>query len=407
MRFKECFSNEKVNTGRQPEIDCLKAFCIVWMILLHTYEDLASDTNLISETLDYICEFVGAAAFMICMGIGIRYSRSQEPGNYIHRGFEIFTVGQLLNLLRNSIPNLIAYWIKGDDFFIANSLLVIQADILSFAGLAFILIALFKKLRISDNLILGAGILMNLVGLGLYLVFNGPVIISNFLLSQLAGYFVLTNAEAFFPLLSYFIFVAFGYFLGGLYPRISDKNKLSTQLLYICLPLCVIYYVLRSIYPFPGLPEFNSIEQYCIYPGPDALATCLVSVVMLSLFYKMTKNNSGKIWGPVSHLSRNINKYYCISYIFILPLQTVLIAVQGSLMPGAMLPTVYGIFVIIACVFIIKWNDRHLHFGIAGLKGPKRAAAFTAIYLVSALVIIYAYPRIDEFATLWTRYLLP
>jgi hypothetical protein len=76
-------------------------------------------------------------------------------------------------------------------------------------------------------------------------------------------------------------------------------------------------------------------------------------------------------------------------------------------MPGAMLPTVYGIFVIIACMFIIKWNDRHLHFGIAGLKGPKRAAAFTAIYLVSALVIIYAYPRIDEFATLWTDYLLP
>ena len=32
------FAKENVNKGRQPEIDCLKAFCIVCMILLHTYK---------------------------------------------------------------------------------------------------------------------------------------------------------------------------------------------------------------------------------------------------------------------------------------------------------------------------------------------------------------------------------
>ena len=35
----EYFANGPVNRGRQPEIDCLKAFCIVFMILLHAYEE--------------------------------------------------------------------------------------------------------------------------------------------------------------------------------------------------------------------------------------------------------------------------------------------------------------------------------------------------------------------------------
>ena len=108
------FAKENVNKGRQPEIDCLKAFCIVCMIFLHIYEDCAAEqTGLIYHFLDWACVFTGAACFMICMGVGMRYSRKQSPKDYVCRGIEIFTVGQFLNLLRNALPNLIAWWIKG------------------------------------------------------------------------------------------------------------------------------------------------------------------------------------------------------------------------------------------------------------------------------------------------------
>ena len=56
------FSKDRVNTGRQPEIDLLKAFCIGWMILLHTQECLAETENLLFVIADYACTFSGAAA---------------------------------------------------------------------------------------------------------------------------------------------------------------------------------------------------------------------------------------------------------------------------------------------------------------------------------------------------------
>ncbi len=369
------FAKENVNKGRQPEIDCLKAFCIVCMILLHTYEDLAT------EPAGALYAFLD----LICMGIGMRYSRNQTPKNYALRGFEILTVGQLLNLARNALPNLIAWWIKGEQFFIANSLLVIQADILSFAGIAFMLLALLKQLRVPDAAILLLGLAMNLIGLPLYNAMKSP---SNFLLSQLLGYFVLTDAESYFPLCAYFFFVAFGYFIGGMYPRIADKKGLSTRVLLIGLPVCAAYYALRMNGLIPFLPEF----------GSD---------IALAAFYKLTDLAGGKLPGFVAHLSRNINQYYCVSYLFILPVQTILIAARGSLMPGLLLPTLYGFFVLAACRFVIDWNDKHLHFGIVKLKNPKRAAAFIAIWVATVAVVAYAYPRIEVFATSWNNYLLP
>ncbi len=34
-------ADHEVNKGRQPEIDCLKAFCIFFMVILHAFEECA------------------------------------------------------------------------------------------------------------------------------------------------------------------------------------------------------------------------------------------------------------------------------------------------------------------------------------------------------------------------------
>ena len=148
------FSDEKVNTGRQPELDLLKALCVVGMIFVHVFLDLGK--GVMPGVLDdYMTEFFGAATFMMCMGIGMCYAHRQSPGSYVARALGLLTIGQFLNILRNSLPNLIAYWITGKQFFIANSLLILQADILTFAGLSFLLMALFKKLKLKNGTILG------------------------------------------------------------------------------------------------------------------------------------------------------------------------------------------------------------------------------------------------------------
>lgn len=399
------FAKERVNRGRQPELDWLKAFCIVCMIFLHIYEDCAAEqTGLFYRFLDQACIFTGAACFMICMGVGMRYSRKQSPADYVYRGLEILTVGQLLNLARNALPNLIAWWIKGEQIYIANSLLVVQADILSFAGLAFLLMALLKKLKLSDGWILAVGFGMNALALTLSRLIGNS---SNYLVNQLIGFFVVNQAESFFPLTSYFAFVAFGYFIGGLYPRIIDKKALFNRVLLICLPVCVIYYTLRMAVPFPLMPEFGGGLQYITIPGPDAVVQCLAALVFLALFYRLTLLTGGKAPALVNHISANINQYYCISYVFTLPMQTILIATCGHLMSGSLLPGLYGLFVVAACYFIIEWNAKHMHFGIAGLHGAKRKAVFCAIWALTFAVVIYAFPRIEVFANDWNNYLLP
>ena len=402
MKF---FSEEKVNKGRQPELDWLKAVCILMMIMLHVYDDCANEPGgLIYSFFDYACTFLGAGAFMICMGVGMRYSRKQEPKDYVLRGIEILTVGQFLNLLRNALPNLIAWWATGKNLFIAQSLLVFQADILTFAGLAFMLIALLKSLKASDGCILAIGIAMNIAAIPIRNYVKMP---ENYLAGQFAGFFVMTDQASFFPLMSYFVFVAFGYYIGNQYPRMADKRALSGRVLLVCVPIVVIYYALRMTVPFPLLPEFNSREQYTLNPATDAAASCMVSLIMLSLFSRLSTRMGGKVPGFISHVSMNINRYYCVSNVLTFQMLTLLLALTGQRMPGMLWPTLYGLFIVAACYWIIEINEKYIHFTLTKLKPPKRTIVFTAIWIAAVLAFVYAYPRVTEFATIPNGFLLP
>lgn len=400
------FSKNKVNEGRQPELDWLKALCIIDMIFVHIFEDCAAEHDGIAFIFfEVIVIFTGAACFMICMGVGMRYSRKQTPKDYALRGIEILTVGQLLNLVRVTLPTLTLYWIKGDDYLIANSMLVIQADILSFAGLAFLLIALFKKLKINEAWILIIAFIMNCVGPYLSDLIGNT---DSFLADIGLGFLIVNRSYCYFPFTGYFVFVAFGYFIGGLYPRIIDKNKLANRILMFGLPACLIYYFLRlfaDVLPFET--EFGSTVWYYMIPGADAVGECLVALVLLALFYKLTRLMKGKVPKFVNHLSVNINQYYCISYVFTFPVMYILLATRGELLPGALIPLLYGCFVVFACYLIIELNKKYIHFSIAKMTGTKRKVVFAMIWALTIAAVVYAVPLIDTFAERANGYLLP
>ena len=79
---------------------------------------------------------------------------------------------------------------------------------------------------------------------------------------------------------------------------------------------------------------------------------------------------------------------------------------RGTLLPGWLLPTLYAVLVEIACYFIIDWNEKHLRFGVAKLAGRRRTAVFAAVWIATAAVVAYAYPRIEVFANVWNAYLM-
>ena len=399
----DIFSKEKVNIGRQPEVDYLKAFLIFLMVNDHVYYHYSLGSFNFFKIMAFIIFVSGAGGFMLSMGIGMKYSRHHEPKNYFSRGIILLTQGQYLNLIRDSIPNLISWWITGNKIFISRALLVLSGDILTFAGIAFCFLALLKKMKLSDNFILIISIILNVFALLLYNIMKSP---KNFLLSTFVGYFVLTDAESYFPLFSYFIFVAFGYLLGGICQKINNKDKFYNIILIVCFPILLIYYCFRFNYNYPMFPKNFSDEHYSIYPCPDALFSCMWNLTVLAFFYQIDKLLKGKTPYFVTHISKNLNEYYIISSIFTIDLKIFLIAIKGEEFPSKMnYPFLFSIMIIIFCRILIDLNNKYIHFAITTLNNPLRNFAFALIWILTFIIVLYAYPKVESYATIWNNYL--
>ena len=342
---------------------------------------------------------------MFCFQQGMQYSRYHAPKNYIARGIGLLTMGQLLNLLRDCLPNLLAYWATGKNVFISRALQVIEADILPFAGLSFFLLAFMKTLKLSSSTILIISLIMNIAAYPLFNIMESP---KNFLLSQFLGFFVLTDAESFFPLCSYFVFVAFGYWLGDLYQHMTNKDKFYNLVLIICLPLVTIYYYFRSHYDIPYLPEYFSDEHYCLCPGPDAIASCMTNLIALALFYKLDEMLGGKTPEFVTHAGKNLNQYYIISCMIIFHSCIYIIATKGEHAPKEVkAPTFFSLMVIVICRITIDMNDKYIGFTITKLKKPKQNIVFALVWILSIISVIYIYPKVEVYSTFWNNYQKP
>ncbi len=395
------FSEENVNTGRQPEFDYLRTLGVCAIILTHFY--LSFSQGIFFELIIYICYILKAAALQMLMGMGMRYSRHHESTNYIARGFVLLTQSQYVNIIRSTLPSIFAYWATGYKKFVSSAMLILQADILSHAGFACIFLGILKKMKLSDKCILIISIIMNFANWAFFKLMKPP---SNFLLSQILGYFLLTDAEAYFPLCSYFMFVAFGYWLGGIYQKISNKDKFYNRVLIFGLPIVTIYFYCRVHYKFLDLPPLISNENYSGMLPPEGFATCLVNLVVLALYYKLDKLLKGT---PdfVSHCGKNLNQYYIITDTITIQMRIFWVATKGE---KALLtlkyPTVVCFCLLCFARYLIDFNKKYIHFTIIGLKNPWRNIAFILIWLATIIIVIYIYPRVEQFATMWNDYLI-
>ncbi len=98
------FDLKEVNTGRQFEIDVAKAMAVLFMIGVHTFEQL---TDMKNVTLYRIVELLGcppaAGVFMFAMGIGMVYTKHNSPTEFARRGGKLILMGIVLNFFREII----------------------------------------------------------------------------------------------------------------------------------------------------------------------------------------------------------------------------------------------------------------------------------------------------------------
>ena len=319
----ELFSEEKVNAGRQVELDIAKCMAIVFMMILHCQMVTLGFSNEISAAMQKaVGQFLGcpfaAPVFMFSMGVGIVYSRNQDPAYLIKRGIKQMLLGLVVNIGEFFIPHFLAGKLLGewDIFPIAGGLLLFCVDILAFAGMAMILIGIFKKLKLSPVQMLAAAVVMSVAGSFLRftdLGGNVPNLIAGYFIGSAGGFTA-------FPLFNWIIFPAAGIFFGYHYIRCTDKKKLM-RFWPLALVVSVAYFVASWYMPNGFLSETH---HYYFMTTIDALF-CLICIYgVIGLWRPVAGTLSEGAVRFISKTSGNLDVIYIVQW-FIIPVTYILI----------------------------------------------------------------------------------
>ncbi len=271
---------KSVNTTRQYEIDLLRAFPILFMVIIHVYESLSAgfyDPTPLTPT-EHILQFLAgpatAPAFMFALGTGVIYTRHNKPKDLFIRGLKLFLGGYLLNALRSGIPLAIGMAINGKGDFDLVIYCFMNADILHFAGLAFMMTALFIKLGFSPLAIGAAAVVMQVCGQ--YLASFGET-------TSFMGYFVGQVYKCFyaccFPLLQWYIFPAAGIVYAFYLKRVSDLDSWYRQILIFAASL------LTGFVGYLGISGFDLTQLYTLQNDTFYNQSFVRSVFALMLIF--------------------------------------------------------------------------------------------------------------------------
>lgn len=320
--LKKFFTPEEVNTHRQIEIDFLKSSLILLMILTHCFENLATpaveEGNWYYFVVTLVNNLLGgsACAYMMCMGIGIAYSRKHVPEEFIKRGYLLFLGGYALNTARFAIPCFL-FCLAGKTDLMDIFSEIFALDIMPFAGLAMMLFGFLKKIRLSDRSVFFLALLMSIFG-----SFFRFIPVKNWFVSAFLGLFVGTlnerypeNVSAVFPLFNWFLIVIAGYLYGKILRRCNDLEHYYAIVTPISGAVILIYMMIAVPYRL-GLMQGNIFIFYHI-STPNVVLHFFNLVFMTGLYHFAAKVFSGSLKNKISVVSNNLNTIYWIQWVII------------------------------------------------------------------------------------------
>lgn len=319
--ISKMFSKEDVNTGRQYEFDYVKAVCILAMVFIHTYIEFCISAIEQPGSLSYftdvaLCTIFGASTFMICMGIGFCYTKNRDnPSFFINRGIKILILAYVLNFLRSIVEIFFVTPVVDGSFFSAQFFInLLNVDIMQFAGIAMILFGFLLKLKLKPFTIFLVG-----VGLSIISSFFPYFSTNNGILDLLLGTIIpnkyLNDPEVYscFPIISYFIYPAFGYLYGLFDKKIKDKKLFYSIVTPVCGIIAITYSVIavtNNLYCTTDLGYYHP-RTY------DCFINIIATVFLFGLFYFISKITPKIIEKFVVFTSSHINTIYCIHWVIL------------------------------------------------------------------------------------------
>lgn len=322
MIISKIFSDEKVNTGRQVELDIAKALAIIFMIFLHTIMVVQGYNAGLSSTYSFIFGNVlgrpyAAVVFMFCMGVGVVYSRHSQWDTMIKRGVKLYLTGVLVNVFEYFVPFFLAgsLGLDATPFNIYGGLVLFVVDILAFAGMAFVLMGILKKFELSNKKMIIVAVALSLLGTLLrFTDFGIPVV--NLITGHLFG----TKFTA-FPLFNWFIFPIAGYVWGQYFIRAKDKSEFFKFWPILMIVSLIYFFVSSKLW---GGVFSKDVHLYYFMNTLDAVFCIINAHAVIGLCYWLAKFLPDAVVKIFSMLSSNINNIYIAQWFFI-PVTVILI----------------------------------------------------------------------------------
>jgi uncharacterized membrane protein len=226
--------------NRLLSIDLARGLAVFFMIAVHTLEVFANQ-EVKNSVFGQIIEFLGgppaAPVFMTLMGFSFIYSTKSELKPKLFRGFKIFLTGYLLNILRGVIPFSISSYLNMD---IAKAFpigklnewtILTIVDILQFAGIALMIMAVIQAFKINKYLILLSAFLISMISPFLWgIKIDIPIIdqvLELFWGDQPIEFSFIANKIA-FPVFPWLTFPLLGMFLGETFKNSIDSLRTFT-----------------------------------------------------------------------------------------------------------------------------------------------------------------------------------
>ena len=353
--IRNIFSKEDCNTGRQIELDIGKAIVIFYFPFVHCIIECCTDDQLLTG-VPYLLDTVlggplGAPIFMFCMGATVHFARSKAPGDLAMRGLKLLLYGFLLNVCRFLIPDLIGWAITGDagQYLEPLPFTLFGDDILQFAGLAFLCIALMKRLKTPKW-----AMVMIALALSVGSTLLGDVDLGSDALNIAGGWFVGAVNEqgqivSDFPLLNWLIVPTCGYIFGETIRRVKDKKRF-----YLCFSPALL--VFSAVYYFFGIRDMIGMfgaGENCYYhlTTPDALVSLASTLGLMGFFAAAAYILPQAVRRFFTYISRNITEVYCVHWVLV----RMIVNVGVYAVAGTLLIPIWATLLISLIIFILMF----------------------------------------------------
>lgn len=393
------FSQERVNTGRQLEIDLAKTVTIILMVWTHVYEFISTsfEPSLSSINAYVTGSIICAVTFMFCMGIGLTYTRHNSAEECFRRGIRLFTAGLALCMFRDVLPASFLYVVSKDMEQASNLVLGVECDILHFAGLAFLLVGLLKKMNVGN-----VGMLLISVGLSVVGTLLEGISTGCFPVDQFLGFLWGTESNSYFPLFNWFIFVAAGQWFGDKYQFLQDKKKFHLISLLAGIVLCVVYLYVSFNFDqnvFKGLLS----ERFLAHrPFFDAIIVIPVNVALISLFYFIGLLIPQKAVPVFTHPSKHINQYYCISWVIICYVSY--FSIRFASLSSDLEVLTASICILLATILAVIIYTRYLQQSMDAFFGKRRVFWSVLVWIICIASFAWAMCNFDIYPTFLNGY---